>query len=145
MSVTLPFGQCHAPVVMIPPAVSDTPRALTEMIPRAATGVVPQVVAEVVPQPITDILPTAVAEVIPAAHVSSTAGVTVPVSQEMELRAPEPQVRLEVIDCDAVVTVSSSLLAEAEPVTQEEILQTMQPTQSERPEVMDRASMFLQQ
>ena len=55
---------------------------------------------------------------------------------------PEPQVRLEVIDCDAVVTVSSSFLAEAEPVQQE---QTMQPAQLERPKVMDRASMFLRQ
>ena len=56
---------------------------------------------------------------------------------------PEPQICLEVIDCDAVVTVSSSLLAEAEPVTQEETMQTMQPAQLERSEVIDRASVFL--
>ena len=82
---------------------------------------------------------------VSAQHVSQAEGVTVPVSQGTELCVPEPQVRLEVIDCDAVVTVSSSLLAEAEPVTQEETMQTMQPAQLERPKVMDRASVFLKQ
>ena len=49
------------------------------------------------------------------------------------------------IDCDAVVTISSSLLADAEPgqlaqPTQQE--ESMEPAQSELPEVMDRASFF---
>ena len=145
-SVIPSFGQRHAPVVMIPPAVSETLRAMTEMIPWVETGVVPQVVAEVVPPPVTDILPTGVAEGIPivlAEHVSHTAGVTVPGSQGTELCVPEPQVRLKVFDCDAVFTVSSSLLPEAKPVEPLQQEQTMQPAQLERLEVMDRASMFL--
>lgn len=128
------FGQRHAPVLMTPLAEANVPRTMTEMVP--------QIAIDVAPRTVTEILPTAVAEVIPVVP----ADITVAVSPRAQLPPPEPelQVRLEVTDCDAVVTVSSSFLAEAEsaqPVPEE----NMELVQSGQPEVMDRASEFLRQ
>ena len=53
---------------------------------------------------------------------------------------------MDVIDCDAVVTILSSLLADVEPGQSSQLVQqeeSMEPAQSEQPEVMDRASAFL--
>ncbi len=108
------------------------------------------------PTTVVEILPTVVAEVIlvvPAEQVSQVDVITIAASQGAQLPPPEPepQVRLDVIDCDEVVTVSSSLLAEielaelAQPIPQPVQEESMEPRQSKRPEVMDRASMFLRQ
>ena len=95
-SVIPPFGQCHAPVLLTPPAVA---------------GVISQTVAEVVPTTVGDVISVAPTEPISQADV-----VPVAVSQTVELPAPEsePQIRMDVIDCDAAFTISSSLLVAAE-------------------------------
>ena len=100
-SVIPPFGQRHAPVLLTPPA---------------GAGVISQTVAEVVPTTVADVNSVAPAEPVSQADVA--------VSQTVELPAPEsePQIRMDVIDCDAVVTISSSLLAAAEPVQTDQLV-----------------------
>ena len=58
-----------------------------------------------------------VISIAPAKPVSQADVVPVAVSQTVELPMPEsePQIRMDVIDCDAVITISFSLLAYTEP------------------------------
>ncbi len=132
------FGQRRAPVLMTPPTEAVVPPTVTEVAPQALTDDVPRTMMEVVPQTVTNVVPpsvaesllTAVAEVIPIVSTDVTVAVT-PRAQ-LPPPHPEPQVRLEVNDCDAVVTVSSSFLAEAElaqpvPETNMELPQFDQP------------------
>ena len=100
-SVIPPFGQRHAPVGITSPTVA-------EVIPQAVTETdVPQTVAEALPTTVANVISVALAEPVSQADV-----VPVAVSQIVELPAPEsePQIRMEVIDCDAVVNVSSLLV-----------------------------------
>ena len=110
-----PFGQRHALIVMTPPAVADVPRAVAE-------GVLPatNVVASMTTPGVTSST-FSTTEVVPVAPVE-------PVSQRVELPVPEPepQICVDVIDCDAVITISSSLLAAAEPL---QTVQSLQPAQ----------------